>query len=105
AIAAFLESKGLEILERNYTCDVGEIDLVCRDGETLVFCEVKARENERFGHPFEAITPAKQRKIRRVAEMYLLERRLKTPICRLDAVAVRLDRPGDLGIEWAKDAF
>jgi len=56
---AHLTDAGLEVLERNWRCDQGELDIVARDGDTLVFCEVKTRRSDRFGSPLEAVTRAK----------------------------------------------
>lgn len=67
----FAKKQGYEIIEANYKNFIGEIDLIYRDGTTLVFCEVKTRTSEKFGLPREAVTPAKQRKIRMVATVYI----------------------------------
>ena len=66
AAAAWYRSASYEILDRNWRCAEGEIDLVARsaEGGVLVFCEVKTRSSARFGSPFEAVTPAKQRRVR-----------------------------------------
>ena len=69
--AAFLEERGCEVIERNYRCRLGEVDLIVRDGNYLVFVEVKYRQSERTGHPLEAVNPAKQRRISRTAVWYL----------------------------------
>lgn len=68
--AHFLESLGMRILERNYRCPDGEIDLICTEGETIVFVEVKAREDLKCGYPGESVTICKQRKICRIAGVY-----------------------------------
>lgn len=67
----YAQKQGYEIIEANYKNFIGEIDLIYRDGTTLVFCEVKTRTSEKFGLPREAVTPAKQRKIRTVASVYI----------------------------------
>ena len=72
--AAYLEERGLKILEYNYRTARGEIDLIARDRDMLVFVEVKYRRDSRMGYPEEAVTPAKQRTIRQVAAAYLSER-------------------------------
>ena len=99
--AAFLEREGLKILERNYRCRFGEIDIVARDGATLVFVEVRRRKSEAFGGPAESITAAKRTKIIRAARHYLARRR-NAPPCRFDAVLIRGEPPR---IEWIKNAF
>ena len=67
----FLRKKGYRILEQNYRTRLGEIDIIARDRNTLVFVEVKARNSNRYGHPKSSITPQKQRKISMVALQYL----------------------------------
>lgn len=66
-----LVAVGYEILARNWRCEHGEIDLVARDGEALVVVEVKTRTSDAFGHPFEAITPLKLARLRRLATVWL----------------------------------
>ncbi len=87
--AAFLAEQGLVILERNYRCRGGEIDIVAREGKTYVFCEVKYRKTSMSGDPAEAVDGRKQRKIYLAASWYLREHRLPedTP-CRFDVVAL-----------------
>lgn|SRR5574344_2341012 len=89
AAAVFLEQQGYRILQMNYRCRIGEVDLVARHGEYLVFVEVKYRKTDRSGSPEEAVTLAKQRKISKVCAWYLRENHLSldTP-CRFDVVAV-----------------
>ena len=86
--AAFLNQKGLDIVEQNYRCRVGEIDLIARDGETLVFCEVKYRYNGGTGDPAAAVDYRKQNQIRKVAMYYLMKNKLSewTP-CQFDVIA------------------
>ncbi len=89
----FLERLGFRIVEGNFACPLGEIDLIAQDGEVLVFVEVKARRSTRFGAPAEAVHGRKQRQILRVAEAYMRERRLRVP-CRVDVVAVEFPAQG-----------
>ena len=92
--AAFLESRGVSILERNYRSRSGEIDLVGRDGEYLVFIEVKYRAGVRMGHP-------EQKQICRVADYYRLVRQLPVQTAiRYDVVAIEGEE-----IRWVKNAF
>ena len=87
--ACFLKTQGYQILERNYRCKKGEIDLIAREGQYLVFVEVKYRSTNESGLPEEAVDLRKQRQISRVAAWYLTEKGLDiyTP-CRFDVVAI-----------------
>ena len=96
--ARFLAGRGLIILARNYRCRGGEIDLVCRDGATLVFVEVRLRTNRDFGGAAASITPAKQRRITLAANHYLAGKPL--PACRFDAVLL-----DGADIDWIRNAF
>jgi len=87
----FLCNEGLAILETNYRFGHGEIDIIARDGETLVFCEVKTRHNDSFGDPEYALTKRKQGQIRQVARGYLYEHDLTEQMCRFDVVAIRMN--------------
>lgn len=87
--AAFLESKGMKILETQYRNRFGEIDLIARDGEEYVMVEVKARKSHEFGYPEESVTPSKLRKIAIVAEHYMSSRPRNT--WRIDVVAIEYD--------------
>ncbi|MBM3391682.1 MAG: YraN family protein [Betaproteobacteria bacterium] len=96
--ADFLVRHGLRILARNYRCRGGEIDLVCRDGATLVFVEVRLRTNRGFGGAADSITPAKQRRIALAARHYLAGKAM--PACRFDAVLLDGEN-----IDWIRNAF
>lgn len=101
----YLRRKKYAILETRFRFLRGEIDIVARDGETLVFVEVKMRTGRGYGRPEESVTPGKQRQIRKVAEGYLLLRRPGDVACRFDVVAIR---PGDgagYAVEHIVDAF
>lgn len=93
--ARFLTGLGMVVLDRNWRCELGEVDLVLRDGDVLVFCEVKTRANAAFGSPLEAVSPAKVARLRRLAARWLAEHRLSVRDVRLDLVGVRLDMAGD----------
>ncbi|MEW6701437.1 MAG: YraN family protein [Bacteroidota bacterium] len=84
----FLEKSGYKIIERNYIYEHGEIDIVAKDGDELVFVEVKYRTNLEYGPPEFAISKGKQRLIRKTAEAYLYERDIKDQICRIDVAAI-----------------
>ena len=87
--AAHLSGLGYEILERNYRCRQGEIDLIAKDGGTLVFLEVKYRRTACCGEPAEAVHAAKQRTSGRVADYYRMRHQIpENQPCRFDVVAV-----------------
>ena len=98
---AYLEQQGYEILEYNYRCRMGEIDIVARQGGYLVFVEVKYRADSTVGNPFEAVNRSKQRTISKVASYYCLTHGygMDTP-CRFDVVAVLGEK-----IELIQNAF
>lgn len=97
---AFLQSRGLKLLARNWRCRFGEIDLVMQEGATLVFIEVRLRNRSDYGGAAASVTPAKQKKLLAAARQYLAT--LKTlPPCRFDVVALTGDAPPD----WIKNAF
>jgi len=102
--AVALKKQGYKILERNYLTPLGEIDLIARQGKTLVIIEVKTRKSLRFGSPQEAVSAAKQAKLRRLADYYLKEKRLTGAPVRFDVVAILLADTGPQ-IEIIPDAF
>jgi putative endonuclease len=111
--ARHLERNGYRIVDRNYRAREGEIDLVATRGATLVFCEVKtlvARESYAAGpaHPLEAVGPAKRRQVRRIARLWIAERRRRgfSIDIRFDAIGVSLSRRGELiDLEHVENAF
>lgn len=92
------------ILERNYRCPLGEVDLIALDGATVVFVEVKTRTHGAYGSPFDAVDARKQRQIVRVAEYYIAEHRLEGRDARFDVVGVWPETDG-LACELIKNAF
>ena len=84
----YLTDKGYEILETNYKNKLGEIDIIAKDGERIVFVEVKARATAKYGYPREAVNEYKQRKIRMVAESYLKSKRLLNSYIRFDVIEI-----------------
>lgn len=101
----YLRRQGYRILERNFRCRLGEIDLIAREKEELVFIEVKTRTSTRFGLPQEAVNWEKQRRLSRLAQFYLVSRGLAGINCRFDVVAILLTNGGKPRIEIIKDAF
>ena len=89
--AAELARRGYAILERRYRTRHGEIDIIARDGATLVFVEVKARASREFGGAAAAVKPMKQRRVVQMAVDYLALRRLAGSPCRFDVVAIDYD--------------
>ena len=100
--AAFLQRRGLTVVERNFRCRAGEIDLILRDGATLVFAEVRLRKSGAFGGAAASITAKKQHKLR-IAAQYYLQTLATEPPCRFDALL--LDRLDENAVEWIKNAF
>jgi putative endonuclease len=98
--ARFLERQGLAVVARNVRSRLGEIDIVARDGGTLVFVEVRLRRRAAFGGAAARITAAKRARIRAAAELYLA-RLARIPPCRIDALL--LDALDPARIEWVKD--
>ena len=86
--AAHLISKGYEIQEFNYRCKMGEIDIIARDGEYLVFVEVKYRKSTASGHPLEAVTATKQKAISKTALLYMKKHGLEYMPVRFDVVGM-----------------
>lgn len=102
AAAEYLRRRKYLILQRNYRCPAGEIDLIAVRGKALVFVEVKTRTDLSRGEPYEAVTPRKQRKLWRVAEHYLQEREAeikKYKDYRFDAVSILMPEHEDVRIE------
>jgi putative transposase len=102
--AAALKKQGYKILERNYTTPLGEIDLIARQGKTLVIVEVKTRKSTRFGSPQEAVSAGKQAKLRRLADYYLKDQRLTWATVRFDVVGITIIG-NEPQVEIIKEAF
>ena len=86
--ADFLKKKGYKILKKNYKTHLGEIDLIAKDGDTLVFVEVKTRISDDYGSPSEAVNFKKQEKYYKVATEYLVREKLMDSPCRFDVVEI-----------------
>jgi putative endonuclease len=90
------------LVDRNWRCDLGEIDLVLRDGDVLVFCEVKTRTTTAYGHPLEAVTPAKGERLGRLAERWLHEHDVHPHEVRIDLVGVMVAARGAADVEHVR---
>lgn len=99
----YLETRGLHLVTRNFRCRGGELDLILRDNEYLVFVEVRSRRSSQFGTPAESVTRTKQQRLLRAAAFYLQRQNLDLP-CRFDVVAI-LQTETEPQIEWIQDAF
>jgi len=86
--ADYLQKKGFQIIERNFRCRLGELDIIARQGGYLVFVEVRARSSALCGLPQESITANKIKKLRRLAQVYMVQRALYNVDVRFDVVAV-----------------
>jgi putative endonuclease len=103
--ARLLIDSGLVILDRNWRCPTGELDIVARDGNTIVFCEVKTRRSEAFGAPVEAVTAAKVRRLRALAARWLAEHPGVRGGVRFDVVSVCPQRSGAATVDHLRGAF
>jgi putative endonuclease len=103
--AAFLERNGIAVIERNYRCKGGEVDIVAKDGNTLVFIEVKSRKNLAYGVPQLAVTPFKQRQISKAALTWLGRNHQHEKPARFDVIAILLDSEYQHRIEHIRNAF
>lgn len=104
AAAEYLLDSGIKILDRNFRCPLGEIDLIAKDGKTIVFVEVRSRQLDGLCSPEESITLTKRRRLTRTALWYLKQQGLQSSHTRFDVVAVRWsdDLPD---INWIVNAF
>ena len=100
--ADFLQAHGMRIVERNWRCPEGEIDIVALDGDALVIAEVKTRKSLAFGHPFEAVGADKLARLHRLAAAWCRAQGLWMPLCRVDVIAVVDDGIGETALEHLK---
>jgi putative endonuclease len=100
--AEYLQQAGLRILDRNYRCAEGEIDIVAAERRTLVVCEVKTRSDTRFGTPIEAITRQKRSRLRRLAVNWVLAHGVIFDELRVDVVGVLKSASGEFEIEHVR---
>ncbi len=100
-----LESLGYKIVERNFRCRLGEIDIIAYHGKTLVFVEVRTRKSCQFGSPLSSVTYRKQKKLITLAKFYMKKHRLFERVARFDVVGIILDKTGNVSIELVQNAF
>jgi len=98
AAAAWYERRGYTVIDRNWRCADGELDVVCANVDTLVVVEVKTRRSVRFGHPVEAITPAKLARLRRLTARYVREHDFHAEYVRIDVAAVLAQADGTFAV-------
>ncbi|MGH1472388.1 MAG: YraN family protein [Cellvibrionaceae bacterium] len=105
ATSEYLQRQGLTLETCNFNCQLGEIDLIMRDGNQLVFVEVRFRKNTHYGSAIESVGIQKQKKIIKAAQCYLLEKKApQTLSCRFDVMGVNITN-GIPYFEWIKNAF
>lgn len=102
--ARHLSKLGYEVIDKNYRTQVGEIDIVAKEGGTLVFVEVKSRRDENFGPPELAVNYRKRRQLTRAAFLYLTRKKKQNEPCRFDVVCVSV-RPEGVKVSVIRDAF
>jgi putative endonuclease len=100
--ARHLEADGFVVLERNWRCDQGELDIVARDGRVLVVCEVKTRRSTSHGSPFEAITQRKLHRVERLGLRWMAERGVRPSSMRVDIVSILRPATGPTVIEHVR---
>jgi putative endonuclease len=100
--ARHLVEQGIVVLERNWRCDMGEIDIIGRDGRTLVICEVKTRSGTAYGSPLEAVTAVKAARLRRLAARWLAESPVRPAAVRFDVVGVLQSGSGAARVEHVR---
>lgn len=105
AALAHLIREGYRLLERNYRCRLGEVDIIAEDGETIAFIEVKTRSSLLFGVPQEAVNSRKQSKIRKIAQYFLLSHGLEGRTVRFDVITALYSRTDGFVIEHLKGVF
>jgi putative endonuclease len=101
----FLVRQGMRLIARNWRCSVGEIDAILRDGDTIVFAEVKTRRSERYGSPADAVGWVKQARLRHLAAIWLARADINATEVRFDLISVLPQSAGAAGVEHLKGAF
>ena len=105
AAADRYRSRGFEVIASNWRCAVGEIDVIVRRADLLVFCEVKTRRGASFGGGYESVTVHKQRKLRQLAQLYLRASGERPVSIRFDVASVTMSAEGRVDVELFEDAF
>jgi putative endonuclease len=105
AVAAWYREQGYEVVDRNWRVREGEIDLVCRRGGTVAFCEVKTRRGDAYGLPVEAVTARKQQRLRLLARLWLAAAPRRAQVLRFDVASVRPDGRGGWSIDVLEAVF
>lgn len=101
----YLKEKAWIILDRNYSFERAEVDIVATDTRWIIFVEVKTRSNSYFGHPEEFVTPAKEANLKKAAEAWIYERKMETAIVRFDIISIIDYNSGSPEITHFEDAF
>jgi putative endonuclease len=102
--ARYLSTHGFAVLERNWRCELGEIDIVAREGDTLVVCEVKTRRGLNYGSPAESITYRKLATLRKLADRWLKTHELRPAEIRIDIISVLFDRNTPPSVDHVRGA-
>jgi putative endonuclease len=105
AAADRYRSRGFEVIASNWRCAAGEIDVIVRRSDLLVFCEVKTRRGASFGGGYESVTVHKQRKLRQLAQLYLRASGERPVSIRFDVASVTMSAQGRVDVELFEDAF
>jgi putative endonuclease len=105
AAAYLVNEAGMQVLDRNWRCADGELDIVARDADEIVFIEVKTRRDREFGPPAEAVGAAKRHRLRRLAAQWLAAHPIHTEEIRFDVVSVLLPPSGPALVEHLRAAF
>lgn len=100
----YLKRKGYKIIRKNYRCRFGEVDIIARDNDTIVFIEVRTKQNDNFGSPQDSITPAKIEKISKTSLSFIQEKKLTGFSYRFDFIAITFPQ-GKPNIEHIENAF
>lgn len=101
----WLEQQGLVHIDSNWQCRLGEIDLIMRDGDCLVFVEVRYRKSRHFGGALASVTASKQRKLAAAAGIWLSRQRHAVDACRFDVLGMEPDTDAKLQYQWIQNAF
>jgi len=103
--ADFLEKKGFQIIVRNYRQKTGEVDIIAKDREILVFIEVKTRSSLLFGQPFEAVTAPKQKQLNHIALDYMTRNKIKNQAARFDVISILIEKNKQPEIKHLQNCF